>query len=179
MKEFELTVDLTNINDSMELDSCIEVARLTKGPYRILLEVYGEVEVYYKDEAFYSASDMPDELLKLFHDGSAYNHPDVSIVESNWFEVFYEEWIGSNWVDSGWSAVVDPEAKNPAELESTLECWLDEYIEDMWLDHAHTVLDREFPDVDGEVKDDFCCELWQNMLGDEENIKNFRTYCKE
>lgn len=178
-KKFELSIDLTDINSSMELDSGMEIACLTKGPYRILLEVCGEVKVYYKGEAFYSASDMPDELRELFHNRTAYEHPEVDSVYNNWFEVFYEEWNGINWNDVGWSDVVDAEGKNPIELEALLEDSLDNVIEDLWLDHAHAVLDREFPDVDGYIKDDFVCEYWQNMRSDEENISDFQEWREE
>ena len=54
----------------------------------------------------------------------------------------------------------------------------DEEEEEDWLDHAHDVLDENFPEEDELVKDDFCCEHWQNGLSDEDNIANFKEYVK-
>lgn len=54
----------------------------------------------------------------------------------------------------------------------------DEEEEEDWLDHAHEVLDENFPEEDELVKDDFCCEYWQNGLSDEDNIANFKKYVK-
>lgn len=51
--------------------------------------------------------------------------------------------------------------------------------EEDWLDHAHEVLDENFPEEDELVKDDFCCEHWQNGLSDDDNIANFKDYLKE
>lgn len=55
---------------------------------------------------------------------------------------------------------------------------VDEEEEEDWLDHAHEVLDENFPEEDELVKDDFCCEHWQNGLSDEDNIANFKEYVK-
>ena len=40
-------------------------------------------------------------------------------------------------------------------------------------------MDENFPEEDKLVKDDFCCEHWQNGLSDEENIANFKKYLKK
>ena len=47
-----------------------------------------------------------------------------------------------------------------------------------WLDHAHYVLDKRFPDADEAAKDVFACEYWQNGLSDDENCKDFLQWCK-
>lgn len=67
-----------------------------------------------------------------------------------------------------------------SELEKLLSHAKDEDKEEEdWLDHAHEVLDENFPEEDELVKDDFCCEQWQNGLSDEDNIANFKKYVKE
>ena len=47
-----------------------------------------------------------------------------------------------------------------------------------WLDHAHDVLDENFPKEDDFIKDEFCCEHWQNGHSDEDNIADFKEYLK-
>ena len=65
-----------------------------------------------------------------------------------------------------------------AGIELTEDEEEDEEEEEDWLDHAHEVLDENFPEEDELVKDDFCCEHWQNGLSDEDNIANFKEYVK-
>lgn len=65
-----------------------------------------------------------------------------------------------------------------AGIELTEDEEVDEEEEEDWLDHAHEVLDENFPEEDELVKDDFCCEHWQNGLSDEDNIANFKEYVK-
>lgn len=101
--EFNSKFDLTNINDSMELDSGQTVAQLrikldADNPNHddtdvlITLEVQGDVKVFYKNEMYKCASQMPDELIKIFHDG--YEDPEaigLNVCENNWFEIYIEE----------------------------------------------------------------------------------------
>lgn len=95
--KFENRIDLTNINDAMELDSNLLIAclsgELNDGTkFEVSLMTQGEVSVVYKDKTYHRASKMPEELLKLFHDhGYSPNHEDVCVDNNNWFELFIEE----------------------------------------------------------------------------------------
>lgn len=90
-------INLLLVNDSMELDSGQEVANLVikekNGPkVTIAVEVQGSVKVYYKDGMYKCASQMPDELLKLFHEGGySPDNEDLNVVENNWFEIYVTE----------------------------------------------------------------------------------------
>jgi len=116
----------------MELDSGQQVAELAiikqnkkdgkKEKTVITLEVQGSVKVYYKDSMYKCASQMPDELLKIFHDG--YDNQDdigLNIIENNWFEVYVE--VDGQCVHSD---VCNPEGENEMELLALL---LDVYRE--------------------------------------------------
>ena len=112
MKKLEFTqdIDLSNINDSMELNSRLTIAGLTGElqdgtRFGAFLEVQGYVSVVYKGELYNYASDMPTELINLFHNGG-YNpeDEDLCVNENNWFEIFIEEdgqTVRSDVVDAG------------------------------------------------------------------------------
>lgn len=130
MTKFSLKLDLSEINDSMELDSNIEVARIENENYALTLEVQGSVRVIYKDCIYKAACQMPDELIQLFHDGKAYNSKDVYVDMNNWFEVFFWEKKDGKLIWTNWCDVVDCETSTPKELESMMYDWFMEYIED-------------------------------------------------
>lgn len=178
-KEFKSIVDISNINDSMELDSGQEIAYLKKGPYMVTLEVCGEVKVRYKNRTYKTASRMPEELIQQFHNGTAYENEDfVDIIFNNWLETFIWEKEGDEYECTGISDVSYYEGCTAEDIESGLEDYLDKYIEDYWLDHAHNVLNKNFPKVDEGIKDEFACEYWQNGRSDEENINDFKKFKK-
>ena len=96
--EYESYIDLSGINDSMELDSGQIVAELKikddkpETDIKVTLEVQGHVKVYYNDGMYKCASQMPEELFKLFHDGyESEAEAGLSVIENNWFEIFIEE----------------------------------------------------------------------------------------
>lgn len=91
-------INLVNANDSMELDSKQTIAWLTikdekrKTNVKITIEVKGEVTVLYKGQFYYNASEMPEELLALFHTGEYDPDPEnLDVRENNWFEIFIED----------------------------------------------------------------------------------------
>ena len=134
MEGFSYTIDLTNINDSMELDSEQEVARYDKDHFCVTLEVRGSVRVIYKNEVYKSASQMPDELLQLFHDGKADEEHEVYMDMNNWFESFFWEWDEKKkLVWTGFCDVEDCGGLNPEKLEKYLKDCYDSYY-DEWLD---------------------------------------------
>lgn len=131
MNKFKCNIELSDINDSMELESGQEIARLEENGYAVTLEVQGDVRVVYKDVAYRHAGAMPDELLKLFHDGKAYESEDVYVDMNNWFEVFFWEKKGDKLVWTGWSDVVDCEGMNEKELEGFLIDCMNDFTEEM------------------------------------------------
>lgn len=113
----------------MELDSGQEVARLEKGKYVVTLEVRGTVRVCYKDNIYRCASNMPEELIQMFHDWKPEYEEIVSCDMNNWFEVFLWEkdkdgklhWLGI-------SDVCDVENEDEEALRTSLEDYLDENV---------------------------------------------------
>ena len=127
---FHHHVDISNINNFMELDSAQEIARLEKCKYVVTLEVRGDVRVCYKDSIYKCASNMPEELIQMFHDWQPEYEEIVDVGMNNWFEVFLWEkdkdgklyWLGI-------SDVCDVENEDAEDLRSSLEDYLDEALQ--------------------------------------------------
>ena len=120
--EYKQNIDLSNINDSMELESGQVIATLEMGEQLVSIEVHGDVRVLYKDEIYKTQSQFPEELMQMFHDCSAFESPLVEILDNNWFEMFlYEkdEKTGG-WCFTNESDVVDVEGCKPHELLSQM-----------------------------------------------------------
>lgn len=129
---FESYIDLKNINDSMELDSGQEVARLEKGKYVVTLEVRGDVKIQYKDSTYKYASDMPDELIQMFHNWKPEYETILDCQMNNWFEVFLWEKGKDGMLHwSGISDVCDVENENKESIRKSLEEYLDENIKEI------------------------------------------------
>ena len=136
-------IDLTRINDSMELDSGQCLASLKVNGYEITLEVRGSVNVTYNPnsettyeggDVYRYASDFPTDLLQMFHDGKTADAPNVYVDENNWFEVFVEK--DGKFIDS---EVIDAEGMNPAELFSMLWETYQDYVKDSNDEQARAV----------------------------------------
>lgn len=82
---FEIYHELSKCKDSMLFDSHESIATYGTDDNYISLDVYGEVNVYYKDELYYRASEMPDELLEHFRNGTADCNEEIYIQNNNWF----------------------------------------------------------------------------------------------
>ena len=128
--KFESYIDMTKYNDSLELESGQEVARLEDGLRNLVVtvEVRGEVRIEYKGTTYSTASSMPKRLLQLIHDGKADSKHGVYIEDNNWFEVFV--WDNKNnvleW--TGYSDVVDIEGNNEEQMKAFLTDCLDIYL---------------------------------------------------
>lgn len=130
MTEFKCYTDLSNINDSMELDSGFVRAELKKDNYMLELRTCGEVRVDFEDGRYTCASNMPDELIEMFHNGAAYEDNRVHIIDNNWFELFLYEWKNNMWEWTGNSDIWDCEGMSADELKGEMECILDEWVKD-------------------------------------------------
>ena len=129
---FENYIDLSNVNNSMELDSGQEVARFEKGNYAVTLEVRGDVKGQYKDWTYKHASSMPEELIRMFHNWKPEYEEIVNCYMNNWFEIFLWKkgkdgmlhWLGI-------SDVCDIENEDEASIRKSLEEYLDENVKEL------------------------------------------------
>lgn len=126
-EKFELYVDMSKVNSSMELDSGIEVARFTRGPLVATLEIRGEVKVDYKGNRYRCASQMPPELIAMFHDWKEGYEKKVDVDMNNWPEVFIWLRKGKKLEWTGYSDVADAEGLPPEEIQALLAEYLDYY----------------------------------------------------
>lgn len=121
---------MTKINNSMELDSGTEIARLSletpNGTIVATLEIRGDVRVYYKDETYRCSSQMPEELVEMFHDWKDEYNSVVNVVNNNWPEVFLWKKEDDKLIWTGNSDVADAEGMTDEEIETLLT----EYIVD-------------------------------------------------
>ena len=86
---FEMNVELKKLPDSMCFDSNTDICSYKDGKDTVEILVRGHVTVDFKGERYRYFSDMPDELKELFKNGKAYDDERVSILENNWYEVFF------------------------------------------------------------------------------------------
>lgn len=89
-------IDISKINDAMELDSSQSIAEgtFTNGERKIEMRllVVGDVDVEYRGQTYKHASRMPDELLKIFHDGRAgETGSGITVNNNNWFELVVDD----------------------------------------------------------------------------------------
>lgn len=164
---------LVGVHDSMELDSGQSVAELEWDWLMVELRVCGDVRVVFDGTAYRSPSQFPEELMEMFHKGTADQDERVCIDMNNWFEVFVYEKRGDEWSWTDWSDIIDADWKSAGDIYDELMLSLESYVEEYWLDHAHEVMDERFPDADEEMKENFICEEWQNLGEDDWNCKIF------
>ena len=110
-------IDMTQITDSMQLDSDTQIASMEFHGITAYLDVKGEVKVWWNsnaetddlDEMFKCGdyykypSEFPQELKDLIKEDRGWDcDPRVYVSENNWFDlaIFYDdEYIGSDVVD--------------------------------------------------------------------------------
>ena len=86
---FEIYKDLSECQDSMLFDSYERIAKYGNESNYVALDVYGDVRVFYKDEMYRRASEMPQELLDEFKNGTYMNNPDIEVCNNNWFDYIH------------------------------------------------------------------------------------------
>lgn len=121
--EFKLFVPVSELVDSMLLDSGQYVATLKYKGFEANIRVCGEVDVEYEGSDYKAACQMPEELLAKFRDNSAYSDPDVNIIDNNWFEVFIDK--DDKW--TGYSEVIDMDSTEN-DIQWSLMYIIDYYI---------------------------------------------------
>lgn len=127
---FEWYLDEDKAQDSMCYDSGTQICSYGNKDSHVNIVIRGYVTVDYKDERYRHASEMPDELIKMFRNGKAYKHPDqIFILENNWYEV---DWIkNGECVDGDVFEIGTPVSKK--ELEKCCKEILQEYKD--WEEH--------------------------------------------
>ena len=86
---FEIYKDLSECQDSMLFDSYERIATYGNDGNYVALQVSGYVNVYYKDDRYHLASEMPKELLDEFKNGTYMNNPDIEVCNNNWFDYIH------------------------------------------------------------------------------------------
>ena len=120
---FEHHIDMVNIPDSILLDSdqTIATLKLDDGT-EATLEVRGEVQVKFRDETYYSASEFPEELIERIKKNPGWwdCDDDIHIVFNNWFEIFYKDMSG----------VIDCEENTIDDLYESIASYVNECLEE-------------------------------------------------
>ena len=142
---FECYEDLTDIKDSMQLDSDTDICRYIdeSGKYAVTIDVKGEVRVTWcangiesgePVETYHRPSEFPDDLKELIARSNSWweNDPRVYVSENNWFELFI--WSHENG-DNRYltSDCVDVEGETPESLKELCKESLRLYLEDVGL----------------------------------------------
>ena len=138
--------DMTQIKDSMQIDSNECIASLTAGDVTLSLEVVGEVKVFWNENGdpgdgdYYTRpSEFPDKLKDLIAGKMTICRKDgdtegiehrwelddrVYVSENNWFEIFMRDPDNRYGGSASWT--VDAEGGTPGELLDLLLGVLDE-----------------------------------------------------
>lgn len=143
--EIKVVTDLTEIRDSMLLDSDTIVAYLSDEATNrsVSLVVRGYVDVRWCPEVdfvngvverYRQPSEFPKELKELIaKDSNWRNDPRVCVDENNWFELFVDERIGnSTWWKNLFSDVVDVENNTPEQIKDLLLETYEEVFEEVY-----------------------------------------------
>ena len=88
MIKYEQYIDLTNIKNSMQLDSSQIIAELQKDEMIVTLEVQGDISVSFNGESYFSYDEFPDELKELIKSNAYMQDERVYVALNNWFEIF-------------------------------------------------------------------------------------------
>lgn len=113
MIKYEQYIDLTNIKNSMQLDSRQIIAELQKDEMIITLETQGDISVSFNGESYFNYNEFPDELKELIKSNAYMQDERVYVALNNWFEIF----VYKNKTDTLPKAyVADVEGMTPEEL---------------------------------------------------------------
>ena len=88
---FIMEKEFSRIPDCMCLDSGSGLCHYEEDGNIVDICVSGCVDVRYEGNRYLHFSEMPEKLQKMFHDGSAYNDPNIYIEENNWYELSFND----------------------------------------------------------------------------------------
>lgn len=149
-----------DIHDSMQLDSGTVIATLEAGDYRLKEHVAGDVRVYWNPdptkswedegaETFRHASQMPEELLRIFGGDKPWSdYPNLHVVNNNWFEVTvrYKGVVVHSDLD-------DLDALDPCDLFTSLwDMYLEFKKDEEELEKVFQERMKDVPATDGETE---------------------------
>lgn len=150
-----------DIHDSMQLDSGTVVATLEVGDYSLKEHVVGDVRVFWNPdparswndegtETYRNASQMPEELLRIFGgDKPCSDYPNLHVVNNNWFEVTvrYKGVVVHSDLD-------DLDALDPCDLFTSLwDMYLEFKKDEEELEKVFQERMKDVPATDGETED--------------------------
>ena len=84
--KFKWYLDEDQAQDSMCYDSGTQICSYGTEDNYVNVVIRGYVNVDYKNERYWHASEMPDELIKMFRNGEAYDwrrHDDIVYINEN------------------------------------------------------------------------------------------------
>lgn len=117
------------LGDSMCYDSgiCVLTAQvhINGKNYEVTIETQGHVKVFWHGEMYKHASQMPEELIDAYYNGTIDTDDDYEVCENNWWEIFVfddkHELLHSDVLDC------EPrEFKDEQELIDTIREWVTE-----------------------------------------------------
>lgn len=89
-------IDMTNIVDSLQLDSGTEIAALYTPNGYAVIEVQGEVKILFNENGpaedgdwYRYPSEFPETLKEIIKSGSLSNDERAYVDANNWFEIFF------------------------------------------------------------------------------------------
>lgn len=88
---FTMEKEFSRIPDCMCLDRGSGLCHYEEDGNIVDICVSGFVDVRYEGNRYLHFSEMPEKLQKMFHDGSAYNDPNIYIEENNWYELSFND----------------------------------------------------------------------------------------
>lgn len=129
--KFNKFIDTERIPDSMCLDSGNHICHYENNGHTIDIEVHGIVDVEYEGESYKHFTDMPKKLQEMFKDGTAWNNEDVKIIDNNWYEIFFDFNVTSDYVEI--------EGMKTSELEKYCKESLERYLSKIEISKSNTI----------------------------------------
>ena len=120
--KFEKFIEVDILPDSMCFDSGTNICHYEFYDHTIDIEVHGIVDVEYEGEEYKHFTDMPKRLQEMFKDGTAWDSKDVKIIDNNWYEMFFDFNVASDYVEI--------EGMKASELEDYCKDCLKSYLSD-------------------------------------------------
>lgn len=116
IEDFYFLEQREGVTDSLLLDSGQEVLHGVYQGIDVSVIVHGSVRIIWKEEAYKSVSQFPEELVKLIRSGEYRHHPDIYVDDCNWYELIVKDADGkeifSQLTDLDLSVMTDTDARD-------------------------------------------------------------------
>ena len=113
------------ITDSILLPSGVGVLSGNYGDIQVFIETQGHVNIAWKGDYYNCRGDFPDDLVEVIRKGELDSHPDIDVLENNWYEVLVyrgNELLCSDIID------IDLHDMSEMDAKSLIEDIAQEYI---------------------------------------------------